>query len=129
MLAYGDRLRRVRVDPDELAAYWVDRIERLLRAAVRDAPMIPAAQRVDVEFGEFMADDLAMAERILGVAGIESTDEARAELMRYLAGNPRGKDGRVVYDLRADFGLDPTALHERFAFYFDAFPQIRPEAR
>jgi hypothetical protein len=127
MLAYGDRLRRVHVEPDELAAYWVDRIERLLRAAVRDAHLIPDAQRVDVEFGEFMADDLAMAERILRVAGIDVTDEARAELNRYLAGNPRGKDGRVVYDLRADFGLDPAALHERFAFYFEAFPQIRTE--
>ena len=38
------------VEPDELAAYWVDRIERLLRAAVRDAHLIPDAQRIDVEF-------------------------------------------------------------------------------
>jgi hypothetical protein len=129
MLAYGDRLRRVEVGADALAAYWVDRIERLLRAAVRDAPLIPPTQRVDVEFGEFMADDLAMAERILGVAGIEVSDAARAELTAYLDGNPRGKEGRVVYDLRADFGLDPDDLHERFAFYFDAFPQIRTEVR
>ena len=127
MLAYGDRLRRVHVEVDELAAYWIDRIERLLRAAVRDAPLIPAGQRVDVEFGEFMADDLAMAARILGVAGIELTDAARDELAAYLAGNPRGKEGRVVYDLRADFGLEPDDLYERFAFYFDAFPSVRRE--
>ena len=43
------------------------------------------------------------------------------------AGNPRGKDGRIVYDLRADFGLEPDALRERFAFYLDAFPQIVAE--
>jgi len=127
MLAYGDRLRRVHIDADDLAAYWVDRIERLLRAAVRDAHLIPAAQRVDVEFGAFMADDLAMAERILGVAGIEVTDAARSQMQAYLAGNPRGKDGRIVYDLRADFGLDPDELHDRFAFYFDAFPQTTRE--
>ena len=127
MLAYGDRLRRVRVDADDLAAYWVERIERLLRAAVRDAHLIPAAQRVDVEFGAFMADDLAMAERILTVAGLAPTDVARDRLRTYLAGNPRGKDGRVVYDLRADFGLGPDALYDRFSFYFDAFPQIRRE--
>ena len=127
MLAYGDRLRRVDVEADALAAYWVDRIERLLRAAVRDAHLIPAAQRVDVEFGEFMADDLAMAERILAVAGLGVTDTARAQMTAYLAGNPRGKDGRVVYDLRADFGLEPAALYDRFAFYFEAFPQIRRE--
>jgi hypothetical protein len=127
MLAYGDRLRRVEIDADGLAAYWVDRIERLLRAAVRDAPVIPAAQRVDAEFGVFMADDLTMACRILDVAGIEVTDAARAQLASYVAGNPRGRDGSVAYDLRNDFGLEPTTLRERFAFYFDAFPQIRPE--
>lgn len=127
MLAYGDRLRRVHVEVDALAAYWVDRIERLLRAAVRDVHVIPSAQRVDVEFGEFMADDLAMATRILAAAGLDVTATARAELEAYLAGNPRGKDGRVVYDLRADFGIDPADLYDRFAFYFDAFPQIRPE--
>jgi len=129
MLAYGDRMRRVRIDADELAAYWVDRIERLLRAAVRDAHMIPEAQRVDVEFGEFMTDDLAMAEKILTVAGLELGGHARNELSSYLAGNPRGKDGRVVYDLRGDFGLDPADLQERFAFYYEAFPQIRTEVR
>jgi len=129
MLAYGDRLRRVHVEADDLAAYWVDRIERLLRAAVRDAHLIPPAQRVDVEFGEFMVDDLAMATRILDVAGIELTDTASDELETYLAGNPRGRDGRVVYDLRADFGLEPADLHDRFAFYFEAFPQIRTEVR
>ena len=77
MLAYGDRLRRVRIEPDELAAYWIDRIERLLRAAVRDAHLIPAGQRVDVEFGAFMADDLAMATTILAAAGLEVTDRCR----------------------------------------------------
>lgn len=129
MLAYGDRLRRVHVEADALAAYWVDRIERLLRAGVRDAGLIPDAQRVDVEFGAFMADDLAMAERILQTAGLEVTPAAHDRLAAYVAGNPRGKEGRVVYDLRADFGLDPDELYERFAFYFEAFPQIRREVR
>ena len=31
MLAYGDRVRRVGIEADDLASYWVDRIERLLR--------------------------------------------------------------------------------------------------
>jgi hypothetical protein len=127
MLAYGDRMRRVDVEADDLASYWVDRVERLLRAAVRDAHLIPASQRIDVEFGEFMSDDLAMAGRILEVAGIELTDTAREQLGTYLAGNPRGKEGRVVYDLRGDFRLEPEDLYDRFAFYLEAFPQIRRE--
>ena len=55
-----------------------------------------------------MADDLAMAAKILDVAGLELTDAARGAFETYLAGNPRGKDGRVVYDLRGDFGIDPA---------------------
>ena len=129
MLAYGDRNRRVDIDLDQLVSYWVDRIERLLRSAVRDADLIPADQRVDVEFGEFMADDVAMATRIIGMSGLEVTDDCTAGLADYLAGNPRGKEGRMVYDLRGDLGLDPADLYDRYAFYFEAFPQIRTEVR
>jgi hypothetical protein len=74
-----------------------------------------------------MADDLAMVERIYDRAGIGMTESARAELERYVAGNPRGKNGRVVYDLRADFGLEPDDVRARFAFYLDQFPDITPE--
>jgi hypothetical protein len=127
MLAYGDRLRRVQVEADELAAYWTDRIERLLRAAVRDAHLIPAGQRIDVEFGQFMADDLATATRILDGAGLECTDRCLKDLTTYLAANPRSREGRVTFDIRDDFGLDPADLYDRFAFYFEAFPQIARE--
>jgi hypothetical protein len=49
------------------------------------------------------------------------TDAARARLGRFLADNPRGKHGRVRYELRRDFGLEPAALRERFAFYVERF--------
>jgi hypothetical protein len=129
MLAYGDRLRRVDVDADGLAAYWVDRIERLLRSFVRDIELIPAPQRVDVEFRAFMADDLAMVARIYDAAGIAMTERAAAELRDYVTAHPRGRRGQVLYDLRGDFGLDPEELRQRFAFYLDRFPQITPEVR
>jgi hypothetical protein len=127
MLAYGDRFRRVAIDADDLAGYWMDRLERLLRTAVEELHLVPGAQRIDVEFGEFMADDLAMATRILETAGLGNTEYSRAQLSGYLAGNPRHKEGRVLYDLRGDFGLDPAQVRERFSFYFEAFPQVRPE--
>lgn len=127
MLAHGDRTRRVEVDADGLAEYWTDRIERLLRAAVRDAHLIPEHQRIDVNFREFMADDRAMGLRIIEQAGLGVTDTARNQLDAYVASNPRGKEGRIVYDLRADFGLEPDELYERYSFYFDAFPQIDRE--
>jgi Sulfotransferase family len=129
MLGWGERMRRVAVDADGLAAYWIDRIERLLRALVRDLPLIPTHRRVDVEFGHFMADELGTVTHILDTAALGVPDSTRGQLEGYLAGNPRGKNGRMIYDLRGDFGLDPATVRERFAFYFEAFPQIRPEVR
>ncbi len=122
MLTYGDRMRRTRVDPPAVAAYWSERIERLLRACVRDRDRVPGSQSIDVLFHEFMADDVAMVERIYGVAGLTMTSKARAALDRYMQENPRGKHGRIVYDLEGDFGVDPAELRERFRFYYDRFP-------
>ena len=122
MLAYGDRTRRTSVDVEELAEYWIDRVHKLLSACVRDRDEIPAERSIDVPFHEFMADDLAMVGRIYEKAGLELTDRAAQELGSHLDHNPRGKFGRVIYDLKADFGLDPADVRKRFDFYFERFP-------
>ncbi len=121
MLAYGDRIRRTEFDASGLADYWADRIERLLTACVRDRALVPAEQSLDVRFDTFMKDDLGVVEKFYEVAGVELNGRARRELQAYLDANPRGKHGRVVYDLAGDFGVDPDALHERYAFYTDRF--------
>ncbi len=122
MLCYGDRVRCKRVDPAATAAYWIERVEHLLRRCVADRERVPAAQSLDVLFHEFMQDDVAMVERIYRLADLEMTPAARAQLERYMARNPRGKHGRIAYDLKGDFGVDPGALRERFAFYYERFP-------
>jgi hypothetical protein len=127
MLAYGQRMSRKQVEPGALADYWSDRIEHLLRACVQDRDKLPAQQSIDVLFHEFMADDLAMVEKIYAVAGLEMTAAARSDLSQYIQQHPRGKAGRMVYKLRDDFGLDPDTLRQRFAFYFNRF-SVRPEA-
>lgn len=122
IIAYGRRTSRLRVDPPGLIAYWVDRIEHLLRACVRDRHVWPAAQSIDVPFTEFMADDAAMVRRIHAKANLAETPASRAEIERYIGDHPRGKEGRVVYHLKRDFGVDPAELRQRFRFYRDAFP-------
>jgi hypothetical protein len=121
MMAYGARLRRTRIDLPEMAAYWIDRIERLLRACVRDRDRLPAAQSLDVRFDDFMADDVAMVARVYQLAGLPMTPEARRHLDAFMADNPRGKHGRVLYDLRGDFGVEPRQIRNRFDFYFARF--------
>jgi hypothetical protein len=122
MLGYGDRVRRTHVDLAGLAEYWIDRVERLLAACVRDRDALPAAQVIDVPFHEFMADDLGMLARIYEKAGLPLTPAARAAFDAFLAANPRGKHGQVRYDLRADFGLEPAVVRKRFGAYLARFP-------
>ncbi len=118
MMAYGERMRRTRIDLDALAAYWIDRVERLLRACVRDRDRVPAT---DVLFHELTADELGTVERIYARAGLPLVAEARAAMETFVAENRRGKHGRVVYDLARDFGLDPAVVRRRFDFYFERF--------
>ena len=126
MNAYASRVRCRRIDLDAILTYWTDRIETLLRRCVRDRDRLPADSSIDVLFHDFMADDIGMVERIYELAGHPMTDEARSQLDTYMEQNPRGKYGRVRYDLKADFGVDPDELRKRFDFYFERFP-IRAE--
>lgn len=124
MIAYGDRLRRDRIDLPELADYWIARIERLLQRCVAERAVLPKA--LDVRFDEYMADQLGTIQRVYALADLELTPQARARIEAYLAANPRGKHGQVAYDIAGDFGIDVPALRERFAFYSDRF-DVRPE--
>jgi hypothetical protein len=126
MLAYTQRMNRKRVAIRELAAYWPARIERLLRACVRDRDLVAAERRVDSPFDRFMAAPMATLQRVYEAAGLELTAHASGELEGYLERHPRGKEGQVVYHLERDFGIEPAALRLDFAFYFDRF-HVRAE--
>jgi hypothetical protein len=69
-----------------------------------------------------MADTFATLEIIYMKAGLELTDKARGELQDFMDNHPRGKYGQITYHLKRDFGIEPSALREKFQFYFDAFP-------
>ena len=122
MITYGDRIRRTRIDPHATANYWIDRIERLLRACVRDRDLLPPARSIDILFHDYMADQTSVVAHVLAMADLPMTPEAEADVERFLHANPRGKHGQVVYDLIGDFGVDIGALRERFQFYYDRFP-------
>ena len=126
MLGYGQRISRKKVDLAGLIDYWSDRVVHLLEACVADRDALPADQSIDVLFHEFMADDLAMVERIYERAALPMTEVARRELSGYLENHPRGKHGQVTYHLREDFGVEPAQLRQRFAFYFERF-DVRTE--
>ena len=118
MVAYWDRIRRTEADLPGLAEYWISRIEHLLRACVRDRDSTPPGQVIDVMFHEYMADQRGTIEKVYQAANLSMTPQADQRIENYLTANPRGKLGRVIYDLKGDFGVDVPALRKRFAFYY-----------
>lgn len=120
MVVYTSRMHRSPVPVERLAWYWADRIALMLDTLVRDRDVLPAASSVDVRFEEFMADDLAVAEKVHVLAGQPLTDEVRAAHAAYLAGHQRDRHGRIDYRAE-DIGLDPDELRERFAGYAARF--------
>ncbi|WP_114955098.1 sulfotransferase family protein [Sphingosinicella terrae] len=127
MAAYTDRLRRREVDLPALAGFWIDRIERLLRACVRDRELLPRDRSLDISFEAFMVDEPGTLRSVNELAGLPVTAAIERRLGDYLAANRRGRHGRIVYDLEGDFGVDSAALRERFQFYYERFG-IQPEA-
>lgn len=129
MATYGARTAYRVIRPEWYRDYWTDRIGLLLDASIRDQHLLPEDRTIHVYFHEYMADEMGTLQRVYDAAGIEFTDEARAEVAAYQAAHPRGKEGRVVYDLRGDFSTTPEEVRSRFGAYFEAFPNVRIEVQ
>ncbi len=126
MMAYSDRLRRTSIDPGWLLDYWTDRVHRLLSACVRDRDLVPAERSVDIGFHQLNGNEISLLTELYRRSGEELTDKVRRQFRQYLDGNPRGKHGRIRYDLQRHFGISPDELRARFDFYFDRF-DVRAE--
>ncbi|HTY30004.1 MAG TPA: sulfotransferase, partial [Mycobacterium sp.] len=120
------RLRRTSIDPGWLLDYWSDRVHRLLGACVRDRDLVPAERSIDISFHHLNGNEMPLLEQLYQRGGVELTPKVRGRLQQYLDGNPRGKHGRIRYDLQRHFGISPDELRERFGFYFDRF-DVRPD--
>lgn len=128
-IAYGARLTRTRVDMDAIAEYWIDRYERLLRACVRDRDQLAESESYDLYFHELMADPISQLEKVYAGAGVTFDQQTRDAFQQAIDHNKRGKHGQLAYNLREDFGIDPATIRERFAFYYNRFPEVRIEVK
>lgn len=120
MLAYGLRMHRARVDLLALGRLWGDRIASMLEASLRDRPLVPAAQAMDLRFAEFLRDEVGAALRVCAFAGLDADADVRRRFEAYQAANPRGRHGAVAYRL-AEFGLDAAQIRTRLASYCERF--------
>jgi hypothetical protein len=120
MEAYTRRMQHAGVDLHAIGAHWSERIEAMLRASVVDREQLSDDRVLDVRFDEFMADQLGTVERILDAAGLPLDHAARRAVVRHLEANPRGKHGRIAYDL-GRFGIDEAERRKAFGFYRERF--------
>jgi len=91
---------------------WARGIERLMRTRERQPDRF-----VDIHFHEFLADPVAVAEKILAHAGVPYTDHDRETALAWLDSRP-SKQHR--YDAE-QFGLQDDEIRERFESYIDCF--------
>jgi hypothetical protein len=120
MITYSARMHRSPVPVQQIAGYWVDRLEHMLNALVRDRDTIGPERSIDIRFDDFMGDELGVAERAYALAGEPFTEPVRTAIASYLAGHRRGRLGNVETSCEM-FGLTQGALRSRFAPYVERF--------
>ncbi len=125
MVAYGARMSVAHPDPHAYGAFWGERLQHMLTACVRDRAALPADRSIDVQFGDFMADEAGTVARIYEIAGQPLTAAARAAMDRFVVDHPRGRHGAVAYDI-TQFGLDAAERRSALRFYTDRFG-VSPE--
>jgi hypothetical protein len=120
MITYSARMHRSPVPVEQIAAYWIDRLDQMLTALVRDRDTIGPERSVDIRFDALVANDAGVAEQVYALAGEPFTEEARTAVAGYLAGHERGRLGNVETSYEM-FGLTEDRLRARFAPYVERF--------
>jgi len=96
--------------------FYASSLERGL--AARDA--CDQARFIDVEFRDFIDDNLAVARRIYDHFSMPMPPEAEQALQAHVRDHPRNKHGKHEYDL-AQYGLTREMAESRFAPYLTRF--------
>ncbi|MGP0029824.1 MAG: sulfotransferase family protein [Acidimicrobiales bacterium] len=125
MVSYSARMGHDPVDTHGIADYWVDRLQRMLRACAESRDLLPADHSIDLHFDAFMKDDVAMVRRLYELADQPFTEASSSAMTTFMRDHPRGRHGGVLYDLSA-FGIDREPLREAFGFYIERFA-VSPE--
>lgn len=120
MIVYSSRMYSSAPPVHDIAMSWAHRLELLLSALVRDRDCIGPDRSMDLEFDDFMADQMGAVERVYRLAGEPMTDEAHDATETYLAAHQRNRFGKVQVSCDM-FGIDEQDLRARFAPYVERF--------
>jgi hypothetical protein len=110
------------VDPVEIGADWSARLaDGLARtSAVRDSGILPAERVFDLQFANFVGNEIPTIRALYHHFGLALSEAAEAGMRRYLDAHPKDDQGAHRYRL-ADAGLDASAERRRFATYQERF--------
>ena len=120
MITYSARMHRSPVPVERIAKSWIDRLEQMLNALVRDRDTIGPQRSIDIRFDDFLSNELGTAEQVYDLAGEPFDAPARTAIADYLAGHQRGRLGSVETSYQM-FGLTEDNLRARFAPYVERF--------
>jgi hypothetical protein len=111
-----------RIDPVEIGEDWTRRLADGLGRTleVRRAGALPPERVFDIQFSEFVGNEIAVIRRMYDHFGLAFTAGAEARMRSYLDANPKDGKGGHRYALR-DSGLDPAAERRRYAAYQEYF--------
>lgn len=110
------------IDREEIAADWIDRLQRVLNHAmdVRDTQITSEAKIYEMYFSDFVDDQFSEVEKIYEALDIEMSGSAADAMRHFIADNPKGKHGEHSYQA-ADYGINPAAVRDTFSRYIERF--------
>ena len=110
------------VDPcalgQQTTEWWADSLDAA--TAAREKHRDKAAQFMDVQFEEVVADPVAALGRAYERFEIPWSADIESRMRAFLADNPRGKHGAHQYEME-DFGLSLAQIRERFEGYCNRY--------
>ncbi|MGZ4689914.1 MAG: sulfotransferase family protein [Acidimicrobiia bacterium] len=99
---------------------WVDVLGTMVDRLVEHRDRHGDDRFFDLHYRELVADPVAAVGRIYAHFDETLSPAAEASMQAHLAAHPKGRHGAHTYTLAA-FGLDETAVRERFAAYCERF--------
>jgi hypothetical protein len=105
-----------------VASDWSPRLAQGLRYSMeaRDRLVLGPEQIMDLQFKEFLKDEIAAVASIYDHFGMEFSAQAEARMRKFLADHPHDKHGKHSYRL-SDSGLDEKEERARYADYQERF--------
>lgn len=116
MVAHARSMLSDRVDPSEISAHWLPKMQLAVSRAMDVRESTEGRRFIDVSYEDLLRDPMAELRRVYASAGLEF-GRAAAEAARAAARNNRqSRYGRHVY-APDDFGISPGRIDRCFASY------------